>query len=54
MIETPGLVISMHKGKIDDASTESSYVSTTRFLRKNYSYMFDGPKGSTESLLLST
>ena len=43
IMETPGLVIPMHKRKIDNAFVESSYVSATGFLCENYSYMFGGP-----------
>ena len=43
-----------HEREIDDAFVKRSYVSATRFLRRNYSYMLRGPKGSTASLLIST
>ena len=52
-METPGLVIPMHKRKIDNAFVESSYASVARFLRENYIYMSEGPKKSTKSLLIS-
>ena len=40
MTEIPGLVIPAHEHEIDGAFVESSYASATRFLRKNYSYIF--------------
>ena len=49
-METPGLVIPMHERKIDNAFLKSSYTSVTRFLRENYSYIFQGPEGRTKSL----
>ena len=54
MMKTSGLVIPMHERKIGDTFVESSYVSATRFLHENCSYIFEGPKGSTESLLISS
>ena len=54
MTETPGLVIPAHEHEIDDAFVESSYASATRYLRENYSYIFQGPAGSTESFLIGT
>ena len=42
----------MHEREIGDTFVESSYASATRFLHENYSYIFAGPKGSTESLLM--
>ena len=29
-----------------------SYASATRFLRENYTYIFNGPEGSTDNLLI--
>ena len=48
MTETPGLIIPS-EDKIDNAFVESSYASMTRFLRVNYSYIFQGPKGTTKT-----
>jgi len=52
-MKTSGLVIPMHERKIDNAFVESSYASATRFLHENYSYIFEGPEGSTKSLLIN-
>ena len=54
MTETPGLVIPAQEHDIDDAFVESSYASATRYLRENYSYIFQGPEGSTEGFLIGT
>ena len=43
----------MHKRKIDDIFVESSYASAARFLHENYSYISEGPEGSTKSLLIN-
>ena len=40
MTKIPGLVIPAHEHEIDNTFIESSYASATRFLRKNYSYIF--------------
>ena len=53
-MKTSGLVIAMHERGIDDTCVESSYASATRFLHENYSYIFEGHEGSTESLLINT
>ena len=52
-MEAPGLVIPTHEREIDNAFVKSSYASTTRFLRENCKYMFEGPEESTERLLIS-
>ena len=54
MMETPGLVIPTHEHNIDDAFVENSYAGATEFLRENYSYIFEGPEGSSEGLLIGT
>ena len=54
MVETPGLRIPTDVCEIDDAFVQSSYASAMRFLRNNYSYIFNGPEGSTDKLLIST
>ena len=51
-MKTSSPVIPMHERDIDGAFVESSYASATRFLHENYSLNFEGPKGSTESLLI--
>ena len=51
MMETPGLKI---PADVDDAFVESSYASTTTFLREKYSYIFSGPEGSTDNFLIGT
>ena len=53
IMETPDLVIPTHEREIDDAFVKSSYASATRFLSENCNYIFEGPKESTESLLIS-
>ena len=39
---------------VDDAFVESSYAVATFFLREKYSFIFTGPDGSTENLLIGT
>ena len=53
-METPGIVIPTHEREIDNTFVKSSSASGMRFLRENYSYIFEGPEGSTESFLIST
>ena len=53
-MKTSSLVIPMHERKIGNTFVESSYASATRFLHENYSYIFEGPTRSTESLLINT
>jgi len=48
MMRTPGLVIPKDVHDVDD------YASATDFLRENYSFIFAGPDGSTENLLIGT
>jgi hypothetical protein len=43
----------MHERKIGDTFVKSSYASAARFLHENHSCIFEGPKGSTKSLLFN-
>ena len=54
MMKTPGLVIPKDVRDVDDAFVERSYASATAFLRDKYSFIFAGPDGSTENLLIGT
>ena len=54
MMKAPGLVIPKDPRDVDDAFVESSYAVATAFLREKYSFIFAGPDGSTENLLIGT
>ena len=51
MIETPGLIIP-GKDDINNVFIQKNYAIVTRFVRKNYNYIFEGPEGSTKNLLI--
>ena len=54
MMKTPGLDIPEDPHDIDDAFVEKSYADATAYLRDRYSFIFSGPDGSTENLLIGT
>ena len=54
MMKTPGLRIPKDPRDIDDAFVEKSYADATAYLRDSYSFIFSGPDGSIENLLIGT